>query len=331
MRFLTFFAFLVSAVAQLQPPALTPIEQLKVPENKETYANADQPQVLNMAGVSLFGLKDEKGEISQARAKFEKESSNPQLLIEVGMLQDSFMRHADAVQTYSEGIQKFPKDWRFLRYRGQRYISSRKFPEAIQDLEKARESTKQAYDVAYYLGLAYYFLGEYDKAEAEFGRCEAQLQQPLSPPEDLMGLTSCEVGREEQAFLVPLMFWRYLALRRGGKNAEAKAYAEAVSPLWTLRSNKAFYDALLYFRGTKEVTEMLDGANEATRDYLTRSAGVAVQLFTEGERQRACSIWQRNAMDTKWNHLGVIAAEAEYYLTAKAACALYGTAAPKPQ
>lgn len=330
MRFLSFFAFLGLAVAQLQPPALTPIEQLKVPENKETYANADQPQALNMAGVSLFGLKDEKGEIAQARAKFEKDASNPQLLIEVGMLQDSFMRHGDAVQTYTEGIEKFPKDWRFLRYRGQRYISSRKFPEAIQDLEKARESTKQSYDVAYYLGLAYYFSGDYEKAEAEFGRCEAQLKQPLSPPENLMGLTSCEVGREEQAFLVPLMFWRYLALRRGGKNAEAKAYADAVSPLWTLRSNKAFYDALLYFRGTKEVTEMLDGANEATRDYLTRSAGVAVQLFTEGERQRACSIWQRNAMDTKWNHLGVIAAEAEFYLTAKAACALYGTMAPKP-
>jgi tetratricopeptide (TPR) repeat protein len=331
MRFLFFFAFLGLAVAQLQPPALTPIEQLKVPENKETFATADQPQVLSMAGVSLFGLKDEKGEIAQARAKFEKEASNPQLLIDVGMLQDSFMRHADAVQTYTQGIEKFPKDWRFLRYRGQRYISSRKFAEAIQDLEKARESTKQTYDVAYYLGLAYYFSGEYDKAEAEFGRCEAQLKQPLTTQEDLKGLTSCEVGREEQAFLVPLMFWRYLALRRGGKNAEAKAYAEAVSPLWTLRSNKAFYDALLYFRGTKEVTEMLDGANEATRDYLTRSAGVAVQLFTEGERQRACSIWQRNAMDTKWNHLGVIAAEAEFYLTAKAACALYGTAAPKPQ
>ncbi len=331
MRLLSFFAFLSLASAQLQQPALTPIDKLKIPENKETYSTADQPQTLNLAGISLFGLKDEKGEIAEARAKFAKEPDNPRLLIEIGMLQDSFMRHGDAIQTYSEGHAKFPNDWRFLRYRGQRYLSTRKFPEAIADLEKARESTKQSYDVAYYLGLAYYFTGEYDKAEAEFGRCEAQLKEPLNKPEDLKGLTSCETGREEQAFLVPLKFWRYLALRRGGKNAEAKAYAEAVSPLWTLRSNKAFYDALLYFRGTKEVTEMLEGANEATRDYLTRSAGVAVQLFTEGERQRACSIWQRNAMDTKWNHLGVIAAEAEFYLTAKAACALYGTAAPKPQ
>lgn len=331
MRILGFFALAGMALAQVKPPALTPIDKLKVPENKETYATADQPQVLSLAGVSLFGLKDEKGEIEQARAKFAKEPTNPQLLIEVGQLQDSFMRHADAVETYTLGIEKFPKDWRFLRYRGQRYISSRKFGAAIQDLEKARESTKQSYDVAYYLGLAYYFQGEYEKAETEFGRCEAQLKQPLGTPEDLLGLTSCEIGREEQAFLVPLMFWRYLALRRGGKMAEAKAYAEAVSPLWTLRSNKAFYDSLLFFRGTKEVTEMLEGANEATRDYLTRSAGVAVQLFSEGERQRACAIWQRNAMDTKWNHLGVIAAEAEFYGTAKAACALYGSLAPKAQ
>jgi tetratricopeptide (TPR) repeat protein len=331
MQLLCFFVFVALAAAQLTPPSgLTPIDQLKIPENKETYANADQPQVLNLAGVSLFGLKDDKGEIAAARAQSEKEPDNPRLLIDLGLLQDSYMRHSDAIATYSDGVAKFPKDWRFLRYRGQRWISLRKFANAIEDLEKARAVTKQSYDVAYYLGLAYYLSGEYEKADAEFGRCEAQLKEPLSPPEDLMGMTSCEVGREDRAFLVPLKFWRYLALRRGGKTAEAKAYAEAVSPLWSLRSNKAFYDALLYFRGNKDVLEMLDGANEATRDYLIRSAGVAVQFFTEGERQRACSIWQRNSMDSKWNHLGVIAAEAEYYLTAKAACALYSSAQSKP-
>lgn len=313
---------------QIAPPNLTPVEKLKIPENQETAATADQPQVVSLAGNALFGLKDEKGEITPLLKKMEAEAENPDLIIQVGLAQDSFMRHKDAVNTYTIGVEKFPKDWRFLRYRGQRLISSRRFQEAVRDLEKAREFTKQSYDVAYYLGLAYYLLGDFDKAAGEFGRCEAQMKEPLSPPENLLGLTSCETGRENQAFVVPLQFWRYLSLRRAGKQAEAKAYIETVSPLWTLTSNKAFYDALLYFRGNKNITDMLEGANEATRDYLIRSTGVAAQLFTEGERQRACSIWQRNAMDAKWNHLGVLAAEAEYYVNSKAACALYTGAAP---
>jgi tetratricopeptide (TPR) repeat protein len=316
--------------AQSPAPSLVPLETLKIPETKETSANADQPQALGLGGTALFGMKDEKGEIAAARAEMQKDPGNPNRWIALGQLQDSFLRYRESVDTYSSGIAKFPADWRFLRYRGQRRISLRSFSEAIQDLEAAREKTKKSYEVAYYLGLAYYFSGAFAKAAAEFGRCEDQMKQPLPGAEDLYGQLSCESARENQALVVPLVYWRYLALRRDGKNAEAKAYADSVSPLWTLTTNKAFYDALLYFRGTKEIGEMMEGANEGTRDFLVRSTGVAAHLFGEGERQRACSIWQRNVMDTKWSHLGVIAAEAEFYRNSRAACALYGSVANAP-
>ncbi len=325
MPLLFFFALTLHGFAQLTPPALTPLEKLSIPENKETLANADQPQAVSLSGNSLFGVKDEKGEIAKARAELAKDPTNADAWVQLGLLQDSFLRYRESIDTYSQAVAKFPSDWRFLRYRGQRLLSTRKFDEALKDLEAARSATKQSYDVAYYLGLAYHFTGEFEKAAAEFERCESQMKTPLAPTEDLRGLTSCESAREDQSFIVPLKFWRYLSLRRAGKMDEAKAYIETVSPLWTLTVNKAFYDALLFFRGTKEITEVLAGSNEASREYLTRSTGVAAFLFTEGERQRACSLWQRNAMDAKWNHLGVIAAESEFYRNSKAACALYAT------
>ncbi len=321
---------LAFAGAQATPPSLVPLDKLKIPEATETLANADQPQGLNLAGAALFGLKDEKGEIAAARAELEKDAENPEKWIALGRLQDSFLRYREAIDTYSSGLAKFPQDWRFLRYRGQRQISLRQFGAAVRDLEQARSASKKAYEVAYYLGLAYYFSGDFDQAASEFARCEDQMKNPLPVEEDLKGQISCEGAREDQALIVPLQYWRYLALRRAGKIADAKTYAEGVSPLWTLKTNKAFHDATLYFRGTKEISEMMEGANEGTRDYLIRSAGVAAHLFTEGERQRACSLWQRNALDTKWSHLGVIASEAEYYRNAKAACALYAAPA-KPQ
>jgi tetratricopeptide (TPR) repeat protein len=319
------------AMAQLLPPALKPVEELKIPEvSKEDQLNPDQPQFLSLAGNALFGLKDKDGEIAKKRKEVEENATDPNQWIQLGLLEDSYMRHRDAIKTYSEGLAKFPNDWRFLRYRGQRHISGRQFREAIEDLEAARQKTKKSYEVAYYLGIAYYFSGEFAKAAAEFGRCEAQMAEPVAADEMLYDLPTCEGARESYAYRVALSYWKYLALKRGGEDKAAKAYAESISPLWTLTANKAFYDVLLYFRGTKELAEMMVGANEATRDYLTRSSAVAAFDFAEGERQKACAIWQRNAMDPKWNHLGVIAAEVEYYSLSKAACALYGLGDAKP-
>lgn len=325
MRLLILFPFLLSAsFAQLAPPALTPVEKLKLPDTSEEQKNPDQPQFVSLSGNSLFGLRDEKGEIAAKQKAVEENPNEANAYIALGLMQDSYLRHAEAIQTYTQGAERFPQDWRFLRYRGQRLITARKFEEAIRDLEAAREKTKKSFDVAYYLGLAYYFKGEFEKAAGELGRCESQMKAPLPGEEDLRGLKSCEDAREDQSYQVPLMFWRYLALRRAGQLDQAKAYAEAVSPLWTLSANKAFYEALLYFRGTKDLSDMMEGSNEATRDYLIRSTGVAAHLFVEGERQKACAIWQRNSLDVKWNHLGVIAAESEFYRNSRAACALYG-------
>ena len=137
--------------------------------------------------------------------------------------------------------------------------------------------------------------------------------------------------KEDPNWLVPLQYWRYLALRRSGAMAEAKKYLdEQVSGSLTISSSKPFYESLLFFKGVKEVNEMMAGANEGTRDFLLRSSGVATYLFTEGERAKACGIWARNAMDQNWDHLGVINAESEYWQNSRAACSLYG-AAPKPQ
>ena len=43
----------------------------------------------------------------------------------------------DAVEIYTRAIERFPDDARFYRHRGHRYISLRRFDDAISDLERA--------------------------------------------------------------------------------------------------------------------------------------------------------------------------------------------------
>ena len=335
MRLILLVWICLAALAQQPPPPsslqMAPIEKLNIPKSEEGVVNADQPQAASLSGNALFGLKDSDKRISTAQEALNKAPNDADLRLNLGRLQDSLLRFSESIDTYTEGVEKFPKDYRFLRLRGQRYLSVRKFELGLADLKKAAKMVPTSFDAAYYLGLAYYFTGDHAQAAAEFWRCEEQMKRPLKEQTNLMGGRSCEGLRDEENGRIPLQYWRYLALRRAGLQAEAKKYLdEQVNPLLTITVTKPFYEALLFFKGVKEINEMMAGANEGSRDFLTRSSGVATFLFTEGERAQACALWARNAMDQNWDHLGVINAESEYWRNSRAACALYGTpAAPK--
>jgi tetratricopeptide (TPR) repeat protein len=327
MRIWTMFLLISAAFAQqgVKPPPLIPVEDLKIPKAEEGVADADQPQAGSLAGNALFGVKDKEGRIAKALDAMNGDMGNPELRLAAGRTQDALLRFNEAVDTYAGGVEKFPDDYRFLRMRGQRYISTRKFAEALVDLEKAAGMAPNSFDVSYYLGLAYYFNGDHAKSAAALGRCEDQIRKPLAKQADLRGGRSCESIGKDVNFLVPLQYWRYLAFRRSGELAAAKKYLEEqVSAKLEVSGTKPFYDALLFFKGVKEINEMLAGANEGSRDFLTRSTAAATYLFTEGERAKGCSIWARNSMDQNWDHLGVINAESEYWRNSKAACSFYG-------
>lgn len=314
-----------------KPPELIPMEKLNIPKVEESNSEADQPQTSSLNGNALFAMKDKEGHIASAVAELARNPNDPNLYLAAGRVQDSYLRFFESVSTYTDAIAKFPKDYRFLRARGHRYLSLRKFKDGVADLEMASQMVPNSFDAAYYLGLAYYFNGDHAKSAAEFGRCEAQIKKPLAEQKDLLGGRSCTDMKKDANWHVPLQFWRYLALRRSGAMVEAKKYLdEEVSATLTVSSSRPFYDSLLFFKGIKEINEMMTGANEGTRDFLLRSSGAATYLFTDGERSKACGIWARNAMDQNWDHLGVLNSESEYWLNSKAACSLYGTAPKTP-
>ena len=323
------FLIFCGLTAMAQQPPLVPLDKLNSSVPRESLADADQPQAASMGGNALFGAKDADGRIAAALAESVKRPADPEALLKLGRTQDSLLRFRDSTSTYSNGIEKFPNDLRFYRMRGQRYISLRKFPEAIVDLQKVAKAAPGSFDAAYYLGLAYYFNGDHEKAARELGRCESQMKRPIAGALGLQDGRSCEALREDSNWLIPLQYWRYLALRRAGLSAEAKKYLdEEVSALLDIKATKPFYDALLFFKGIKEINEMLAGANEGSRDFLTRASATATFLFTEGERAKACAIWRRDSMDQNWDHLGVINAESEFFANSKAACALYAPPTP---
>lgn len=313
----------------LTQPPLVPLDKLSIPKADEGVTDADQPQADSLAGNALFGVKDKDGKITAALKAMEADKSNAELRLVAGRVQDGYLRFLESIPVYEDGVEKFPADYRFRYMVGRRQISVRKFGDAIKSLEKAAKMVPNSFDVAYYLGLGYYFNGDHSRAAKVFDACEAQVSKPLAEKPDLKGGRACDALGADPNQQVAIAYWHFLALRRAGDNAAAKAYIDSkFQTEINVTSSKPFFEAVQFFQGKKEINEMLVGANEGLRDALTRSSAAATYLFTEGERAKGCGIWARNAMDQNWDHLGAIQAESEYYLNSKTACALYG--APQP-
>jgi tetratricopeptide (TPR) repeat protein len=322
---MTSLLLVLGLLAQQGPPPLVPLDKLSLPQAEEGVTDADQPQASSLNGNALFGVRDKDGRIAAAIAALHAKPGDAELILELGRAQDTLLRYSESIRVYTDGIEAHPKDFRFRRYRGQRYISVRKFPEAVEDLKIATNLAPNSFDAAYYLALALYFSGDHSAAAAELARCEAQGSKPVKEPADLRGGRDCATFASDPNALVALQYWHYLALRRAGDMAAAKSYIQTqVREELAVTASKPFYDALLFFKGKKELGDLLAGANEGGRDFLTRSTAAATYLFTEGERAQACQIWARNAMDQNWDHLGVINSESEYWRNSRAACALYG-------
>src|SRR5262245_25735380 len=66
-----------------------------------------------------------EGDLTAARATLDRAPDDPDARIWVGRRLAYLGRYRDAIAIFTEGLQRFPKDARFLRHRGHRYITVR--------------------------------------------------------------------------------------------------------------------------------------------------------------------------------------------------------------
>ena len=77
-----------------------------------------------------------ESKLAEAKANFQDDPSADNL-IWLGRREAYLGNYETAIDLYSQGITEYPKDARFYRHRGHRYISSRCYDLAIKDFKKA--------------------------------------------------------------------------------------------------------------------------------------------------------------------------------------------------
>ena len=252
--------------------------------------------------------------LSEAKTNYEKDSNNPDNIIWYGRRTAYLGNYQEAIEIFSKGIQLHPKDARFYRHRGHRYISIRCIDKAIEDFKTAAKLTKGKPDeiepdgmpnaqniptstlqtnIYYHLGLAHYLKGQFAEAEAAYKECIKLSKNP-----DMYVATAN---------------WYYITLRRLKKDREAGKLLSSISENIKLIENKDYLTILLLYKQKADADSIKQKIMGETNTLSNASLGYGLgnYFLLKGDKNTAKEIFNQIIAGNQWTSFGFIAAEVE--------------------
>lgn len=264
--------------------------------------------------VSVEAKREMETRLNEARIRYEANPNDREAIIWLGRRLAYLGRWREAIEAFGEGIRKFPREARFYRHRGHRYITLRRFDLATGDLEKAARLIKGRpdevepdgqpnarniptgtlqFNIWYHLGLAHYLRGNNQKALASYREC-------------------LKVSKTNDAS-VATNHWLYMTLRRLNRRREADKTLEPIRPGMEIIENDGYFRLLLMYKGvtSAEAVEQEALKQEGSPGSYSILYGVGNWYLYNGRHAQARSLFSRMLEGSQWTSFGYIAAEAE--------------------
>lgn len=274
------------------------------------------PPVLSLRGQALAPPDPLPNRAALERDLQEAQSvantSTAEAIIWIGRRQAYLWRYEDAIATFTRGARLHAADARIYRHRGHRYITTRRFALAQEDLERAAaliagrpdevepdgapnaagvpRSTLH-FNVWYHLALSYYLQGQYERAAEAWAQC-------------------LRVSRNDDS-VVAASDWLWMTLMRLGRRGEAAQVLERITPTMDILENDAYHRRLLMYKGRERPEALLGDSSTDATTLATQGYGVANYYLVMGNTERAVSVLERIVRGAGWNAFGFIAAEAD--------------------
>jgi CubicO group peptidase (beta-lactamase class C family)/tetratricopeptide (TPR) repeat protein len=259
-------------------------------------------------GRHVFARPDTDGAIAKADAALAADPKNVDLILAAARARDVALQFGEAIAIYSRGLAMAPQDVRLLRFRGHRYISTRRFDLAVADLAKAVALAPSSFDVTYHLGLAHYLTGEFEQAARVYRSCLDATSDPKPLP---TGWRSCTTTRATDNDRAAMSDWLYRAMRRAGRHDEARILAGSFGAGLKVDTNEAYYTALRFYQQAVAEDAAMTPVTKNENRLVTIGYGVATFHLANGDTAKACHLMRRIVEEPNWNAFGVIAAEAD--------------------
>ena len=281
--------------------------------------SAQDPEAWSLTGAPLHApmIPDDAREVLEAnlaaaQERYDRDSTDADALIWLGRRHAYLGHYRTAIDVFTRGIALHPEDARMYRHRGHRYITLRRFDDAIRDLERAAALTDGHPDevepdgapnrynmpvstlqtnIWYHLALAHYLKHDFARAEPAWRRALARSTN------DDMRVASAD--------------WLYMTLRRLGLHAGAQDVLAGITPDMRILENDAYHQRLLMYKGLGSADELLAADTDDAVQIATYGYGVGNWHLYNGRVEEAHEVFRRILTGANWAAFGFIAAEAE--------------------
>lgn len=275
-------------------------------------AGEDGPDAISLDGRELYAPEPDSALLARYEARkrdYEVHPANAQSLIWYGRFSAYIGNYAQAIDLFTEGIERFPEDPRFYRHRGHRYITIRQFDRAIVDLERAAdliEGTENTVEpdgmpnaqgipvstlhgnIWYHLGLAYYLKQDMPSALRAYEHSLAAGDYPDN--------------------VVSNTHWLYMIHRRMGNEEAAEAVLEPITADMKIIENHAYHQLTLFYKGLLSESDL--AGNGSAGDAI--SYGIANWHFYSHDTERSRTLLRDLLDNGMWASFGYIAAESDW-------------------
>lgn len=234
-------------------------------------------------------------EVREIEEKIKDDSKSVELWMQKGLALSKQMLFREAIEAYSMALSINPFHALTLRHRGHRFISIRMFHEAAADLELSSRLDPTNWDTWYHLGLAYYLIRDFERAEAAYRRC-------------------LEMTHSDE-LIVAIVDWYWMTLMRLGKKEEADELLKLVTEDTDAGENISYKRRVLMYKGLIKPEELIDfeGAEFPDLEMATQGYGLANYYYLTGELEKSNKILEEILeRDTFWSAFGYQAAVVDY-------------------
>ena len=252
-----------------------------------------------------------QADLQTALENFEGKPTDVDAIVWVGRRLGYLGRYRDAIEWFSQQLQKRGPNAKFLRHRGHRYISIREFERAVADFEHASRLIDGTEDEVEPDGVP-------NERNQPISSLHSNVWYHLALTRDLLGdfdgaLAACDEGMSVSGNpdrLVSQTYWRYLILRRLGRDEDAMRALKPINAELDLIENHSYVRLLLVYKGELSVDSVMEEATGAIESPTT-AFGLGAFFHLEGDAKRAKEFFERATAGTSWPAFGFIAGEAE--------------------
>ncbi len=240
------------------------------------------------AGVDYRSQHD-TGAIARAESALAADPRNVDRIIALGVAQSGVRQYREAIATFTRGLELAPNNALLYRWRGHRYLSTRQFDRAMDDLRRGARLDSTIYGIWYHLGIARFVRRDFPGAVHAFTRA-----LPMAPDSaERAGATD----------------WLWMSLSRAGRAADAQALLDRHPD--TPNAGNAYAQRLRLYRGEVSPDSVFTPADTSDIQVATLSYGIGDWYLVRGDTAKARSWFERSVVSGGWPAFGFIVSEVE--------------------